>query len=62
MKQAGFDDRSTYVKKANTVLITRQYVFSKPEILCTPEDFADMQPAIEGMVNDLKSQVIVQTL
>ena len=62
VKQAGFDYRSTYVKKANTVLITRQYVFSKPEILCTPEDFAAMQPAIEGMVNDLKSQVIVQTL
>ena len=62
VKQAGFDYRSTYVKKANTVLITRQYVFSKPEILCSPEDFAAMQPAIEGMVNDLKSQVIVQTL
>lgn len=62
VKQAGFDYRSTYVKKANTVLITRQYVFSKPEILCTPEDFAAMQRAIEGMVNDLKSQVIVQTL
>ncbi|MEX5628883.1 DUF3857 domain-containing transglutaminase family protein [Pseudomonas marginalis] len=62
VKQAGFDYRSTYVQKANTVLITRHYVFTKPDILCTPEDFAAMQPAIEGMVNDLKSQVIVQTL
>lgn len=62
VKQAGFDYRSTYVKKANTVLITRHYVFAKPDILCTPEDFAAMQPAIEGMVNDLKSQIIVQVL
>ena len=60
VKQAGFDYRSTYVKKANTVLITRQYVFAKPEILCTTSGFAAMQPAIEGMVSDLKSQVLVQ--
>ena len=26
------------------------------------EDFAALQPAVESMVNDLKSQVIVQTL
>jgi len=62
LKQAGFDYQSTYVKKGNTVLITRHYMFTKPDILCTPEDFVAMQPAIDGMVNDLKSQVIVQTL
>ncbi|WEX15908.1 DUF3857 and transglutaminase domain-containing protein [Pseudomonas sp. G11] len=62
VKQAGFDYRSTYVKKGNTVLITRHYMFTKPDILCTPEDFVAMQPAIDGMVNDLKSQVIVQRL
>ena len=62
MKQNGFDYRSTYVKKANTVLITRHYAFSKPNVLCTPEEFAAMKPTIEGMVNDLKSQIIVRTM
>ncbi|WDU63824.1 DUF3857 and transglutaminase domain-containing protein [Pseudomonas poae] len=61
LKQAGFDYHSTYTKKANAVLITRHYVFAKADALCTPEDFAAMKPAIEGMVNDLKSQIIVQT-
>lgn len=62
LKQTGFDYRSTYVKKANTVLITRHYTFTKPDALCTPQDFAAMKPAIEGMVNDLKSQIIVQAM
>jgi transglutaminase-like putative cysteine protease len=62
MKQAGFDYRATYVKKANTVLITRHYAFAKADVLCTPQDFEAMKPVIESMVNDLKSQIIVQTL
>lgn len=62
VKQAGFDYRATYVKKANTVLITRHYAFAKADVLCTPQDFEAMKPVIESMVNDLKSQIIVQTL
>ena len=50
------------VKKANTVLITRHYTFTKPDALCSPQEFAAMKPAIEGMVNDLKSQIIVQAM
>lgn len=60
LKKAGFDYQATYVKKANTVLITRHYVFAKADALCTPQDFRAMKPAIESMVNDLKSQIIVQ--
>lgn len=61
LKEAGFDYRATYMKKANTVLITRHYGFAKADILCRPQDFEAMKPAIEAMVNDLKSQIIVQT-
>jgi len=50
------------VKKANTVLITRHYTFTKPDALCSPQEFGAMKPAIEGMVNDLKSQIIVQAM
>ncbi|WP_455826286.1 DUF3857 domain-containing transglutaminase family protein [Pseudomonas graminis] len=61
VKKAGFDYRSSYVKKANTVMITRHYAFAKAGALCTPQDFQAMKPVIENMVNDLKSQIIVQT-
>ena len=58
----GFNYQTTYVKESNSVLITRSYAFAHPEALCSPQDFVAMKPAIEGMVNDLKSQIIVQTL
>ncbi len=58
----GFNYQTTYVKEGNSVLITRSYAFTHPEALCSPQDFVAMKPAIEGMVNDLKSQIIVQTL
>lgn len=60
VKLADFDYRSTYVKKANAVLITRHYAFTKPQVLCSAQDFATMKPAVEGMVSDLMSQIIVQ--
>ncbi|MFL1501884.1 DUF3857 domain-containing transglutaminase family protein [Pseudomonas sp. O64] len=58
----GFTYQTTYVKKGNSVLITRSYAFNHPDVVCSPQDFVAMKPAIEGMVNDLKSQIIVQTL
>jgi transglutaminase-like putative cysteine protease len=62
LNTGGFSYQTTYVKQANSVLITRSYAFAHPEALCSPQDFLAMKPAIEGMVNDLKSQIIVQTL
>lgn len=62
LNTGGFNYQTTYVKEGNSVLITRSYAFSHPDALCSPQDFVAMKPAIEGMVNDLKSQIIVQTL
>ena len=62
LNTGGFNYQTTYAQEGNSVLITRSYVFAHPEALCSPQDFVAMKPAIEGMVNDLKSQIIVQTL
>ena len=62
LNTGGFNYQTTYAREGNSVLITRSYVFAHPEALCSPQDFVAMKPAIEGMVNDLKSQIIVQTL
>ncbi|MFL1542472.1 DUF3857 domain-containing transglutaminase family protein [Pseudomonas sp. O39] len=62
LNTGGFNYKTTYVKEGNSVLITRSYAFNHPDVLCSPQDFVAMKPAIEGMLNDLKSQIIVQTL
>ena len=62
LKQGGFDYQATYVQDGNGVVVTRRYQFNHTDAQCSPQDFVAMKPAIEGMVNDLKSQVIVQTL
>lgn len=62
LNTGGFNYQTTYVKEGNSVLITRSYAFNHPDVVCSPQDFVAMKPAIEGMVNDLKSQIIVQTL
>lgn len=62
LNTGGFNYQTAYVKEGNSVLITRSYAFAHPDALCSPQDYLAMKPAIEGMVNDLKSQIIVQTL
>ncbi len=62
LNTGGFNYQTTYVKEGNSVLITRSYAFNHPDVVCSPQDFVAMKPAIESMVNDLKSQIIVQTL
>lgn len=62
LQQAGFDYQATYAKEGNTVLITRYFKFAHANTVCSPEDFKAMKPVIESMVNDLKGQIIVQTL
>jgi len=40
--------------------VERRFRFSRPDVVCTPEDFTAMKPALEAMVRDLQSQIIVQ--
>lgn len=44
------------------MLISRTARFAHPQAVCSAELFAQMKPVIQAMANDLKSQIIVQTL
>lgn len=62
LKGADVTYDARYERSGNTVLISRTLAFSHPEAVCSPAWFKAMQPMIEAMFNDLKSQIIVQTL
>ncbi|AZD67368.1 Transglutaminase-like superfamily protein [Pseudomonas chlororaphis] len=62
LQKSDFDYSATYTKDGDAVVIKRRLKFTHPDAVCSPEEFAGMKPVIEGMVNDLKSQIIVQTL
>lgn len=60
LKGADVTYDASYERSGNTVLVSRTLAFNHPEAVCSPEWFKSMQPMIEAMFNDLKSQIIVQ--
>jgi transglutaminase-like putative cysteine protease len=60
INDADFAYRSNYTRKGNTVLVRRQLRFRHASVVCTPEDYRRMQPALDRMMRDLRGQVIVQ--
>jgi transglutaminase-like putative cysteine protease len=60
INDADFAYRSNYTRKGNTVTIRRQLRFRHASVVCTPEDYRRMQPALDRMMRDLRGQVIVQ--
>jgi transglutaminase-like putative cysteine protease len=55
-----FTYRATYVRKGNSVLVKRQLNFRHDGLICTPSEYRRMQGALDRMMRDLRSQVIVQ--
>lgn len=62
LRTASFDYSATYTREANAVVVKRRFAFTHPSAVCSAEDFKAMKPTVDAMVNDLKSQIIVQTL
>jgi len=60
LRDANFDYSSEYVRQDNAVVIKRHYRFHRAEVVCNPDDFKAMLPAINQMIRDLRSQIIVQ--
>jgi hypothetical protein len=52
--------RSTYVRAGNTVTVRRRLRFRHSGIICSPNDYRRIQPALDRMMRDLRSQIIVQ--
>jgi hypothetical protein len=60
LRDANFTYAASYTRKGNTVVVKRQLRFGHDGLVCTPAEYQRMQPLIERMQRDLKSQLIVQ--
>jgi len=54
------DYSARYTQDGNAVVVERHFKFSPAGAVCSPEDFSAMKPALEAMIRDLQSQIIVQ--
>lgn len=60
LKHQYLDYSAEYQQQGNTVLVKRRFDFHYPKAVCSVADYAELKPVVEAMINDLKSQVIVQ--
>ena len=60
LRDANFTYAANYKRKGNTVVVKRQLRFSHDGVVCTPAEYQRMQPLVERIMRDLKSQLIVQ--
>jgi transglutaminase-like putative cysteine protease len=60
LRDANFDYKASYVRKANTVIVRRSIRFRHEGVVCTPADHRRMAPIVDQMMRDLRSQIIVQ--
>jgi transglutaminase-like putative cysteine protease len=51
--------RSSYVLKDSAVIVKRRLTFHRDGIICSPQDYRRMQPILDRMMRDLRSQIIV---
>jgi hypothetical protein len=51
--------RASYARRANAVLVQRRFTFRHGRPTCTPADYRAMQPALERIMRDLRSQIVV---
>ena len=59
LQDGNFSYRARYRQLGNLVVVQRQLNFRHDGIVCTPVEYQRMQPLLERMTRDLKSQVIV---
>ncbi len=57
-----FDYEARYVREGDAILVQRHFASHHAGRVCTPDDFKRMQPSIEAMTRDLRSQLILRVL
>lgn len=57
---ANFAYRSHYQRRGALVTVKRQLKFRHTAATCSPDDYRRMRPALERMLRDLRSQVVVR--
>jgi transglutaminase-like putative cysteine protease len=60
LRDANFLYSASYTRKGNSVVIKRKLKFSHEGMVCTAADYARMQPVLDRILRDLKSQLVVQ--
>jgi len=59
LMNGGLSYRASYVRRGKEVLIKRRLTFRHGSATCTPADYRAMQPALERIQRDLRSQIVV---
>jgi hypothetical protein len=56
-----FQYSARYVRRDNTITVTRSLRFQHEGMVCSARDYARMRPLLERMLRDLRAQIIVAT-
>ena len=59
LMDGGIHYRSTYARQGSAIVVKRRFTFRHGRATCTPDDYRTMQPALERIMRDLRSQVVV---
>jgi transglutaminase-like putative cysteine protease len=59
LMDGGIYYRATYARQGSQVLVKRRLTFRHGRATCTPEDHRAMQPALERIRRDLRSQIVI---
>jgi transglutaminase-like putative cysteine protease len=51
--------RASYARRGNAVLVQRRLTFRHGRATCTPAEYRAMQPALERIMRDLRSRIVV---
>lgn len=62
LRDSHFRYSAHYSRRGSTVTVKRRVVFRNPSMVCSPEDYRRMQPVLERILRDLKSQLIIQAV
>jgi transglutaminase-like putative cysteine protease len=59
LMDGGITYRASYARRGSEVVVKRRLTFRHGRATCTPADFRAMQPALERIIRDLRSQIVV---
>jgi transglutaminase-like putative cysteine protease len=59
LMHGGIYYRATYARQGSQVLVKRRLTFRHGRATCTPQDHRAMQPALERIRRDLRSQIVI---
>jgi transglutaminase-like putative cysteine protease len=60
LRDENFSYSASYVRTGSAVNVRRRVAFKHKGMTCTPAEFKRMQPVLDQMIRDLKSQIIVK--